>query len=169
MDWDTEFTEYVAIRWAALVRSAVLLGCNVHDAEDLVQRALSRCYVSWPKVRTADNRDAYVYRVLVNAHADSRRRRWWGEQPSPLLPEQADEADEASKVDLADAVERALGRLSEANRSVVVLRYYARLSERETADALNISQGTVKSRLSRALTELSKSDHLADLADGNEG
>jgi DNA-directed RNA polymerase specialized sigma24 family protein len=106
MDWDTEFTEYVAIRWAALVRSAVLLGCNVHDAEDLVQRALSRCYVSWPKVRTADNRDAYVYRVLVNAHADSRRRRWWGEQPSPLLPGQADEADEAANVDLADAVER---------------------------------------------------------------
>jgi RNA polymerase sigma factor (sigma-70 family) len=92
-----------------------------------------------------------------------------GRAAHPLLPEQADEADEASKVDLADAVERALGRLSEANRSVVVLRYYARLSERETADALNISQGTVKSRLSRALTELSKSDHLADLADGNEG
>ncbi|MGH3330251.1 MAG: sigma factor-like helix-turn-helix DNA-binding protein [Nocardioidaceae bacterium] len=52
------------------------------------------------------------------------------------------------------------------NREVVVLRYYAHLSEQETAEALGIAAGTVKSRLSRALTQLAANDHLADLAEG---
>lgn len=166
MGRDEEFTEYVSGRWAALVRSAVLLGCSRHDAEDLVQSALARCYISWAKVREADHRDAYVYRVLVNSHTDSRRRRWWVERPAARVPERVLEADGVSNVDAADAVERALGGLSRTNRSVVVLRFFAHLSELETARALNISQGTVKSRLSRALLQLSRDEHLTDLRDG---
>jgi RNA polymerase sigma-70 factor (sigma-E family) len=169
MGRDEEFSQYVSVRWAALVRSAVLLGCSRPDAEDLVQSALARCYVAWGKVHDADNRDAYVYRVLVNGLRDSRRRRWWAERPSEHLPEHGDDTDENARVDVADVVERALGGLSEAHRSVVVLRYFAHLSERETALALKIAPGTVKSRLSRALTELSKSEHLADTPNGSDG
>ena len=78
---DPDFATYAAARWASLVRSAVFLGCSREDAQDLAQVTLLRCYVSWAKVQRADDRDAYVYRVLLNCLRDSRRRRWWGERP----------------------------------------------------------------------------------------
>ncbi len=75
MDADTDYSEYVRARWPALFRSAVLLGCSLHEAEDLVQAALVNCYGSWDKVTGAADRDACVYRVLMNAHASNHRRR----------------------------------------------------------------------------------------------
>ena len=78
---DEEFARFVDERWPVLVRSAVLLGCTAPEAEDLVQTALVRCYVAWEKVSRAGNRDGYVYRVLVNCHHDSHRRRGGGSGP----------------------------------------------------------------------------------------
>ncbi len=167
MKRDEEFTGYVSGRWATLVRSAVLLGCNPHDAEDVVQAALARCYVSWPKVSSAVNRDAYVYRILVNCQHDRRRRHWRGELATERLPEPTDAADPVTNIDVRDAVERALGNLNQTHRTVLVLRFYAHLSEQETADALGVAVGTVKSRTSRALTQLAASAHLEDLPEGN--
>ena len=63
----------------------------------------------------------------------------------------------------ADAARRALGNLSKPNREVVVLRYFVHLSEQQTARVLDIAPGTVKSRLSRALAQLSLDPHLTDL------
>jgi DNA-directed RNA polymerase specialized sigma24 family protein len=63
------------------------------------------------------------------------------------------------------AVESALGRLSPGQRAVVVLRYWSNLSELEIADALGIAPGTVKSRLSRALSRLAADGDLAELED----
>jgi RNA polymerase sigma-70 factor (sigma-E family) len=168
LDHDQEFSSYVGARWATLVRSAALLGCAPHDAEDLVQSALARCYVSWAKVRAADDRDAYVYRVLVNALHDRHRRRWRAERPTADPPDRADDGRATQEIEVSDAIERALGGLSDMHRAVVVLRYFAHLSEREAAQALDVPVGTVKSRLSRALAELSTSRHLADLNDGIE-
>lgn len=105
MGRNEEFAEHVSARWAPLVRSAILLGASPHEAEDLVQTTLMRCYGSWSTVRGADNGDAYVYRSLVNAFTTSRRRRWWGERPSSAMPEAA--VDETARVDAQDAVERA--------------------------------------------------------------
>jgi DNA-directed RNA polymerase specialized sigma24 family protein len=59
----SDFSAYVAARRTTLVRTAVLLGCPVTDAEDLVQIALGKCLRSWPRVIRADNRDAYVHRM----------------------------------------------------------------------------------------------------------
>jgi RNA polymerase sigma factor (sigma-70 family) len=112
-----------------------------------------RCYASWGKVSQAQSRDAYVYRSLLNTMSTSRRRRWWGERPTLELPEGGN--DGLGSVDDADQVIRALRGLSPANRSAVVLRYYAELSEAEIADALGVAQGTVKSRLARGLAQLS--------------
>ena len=64
MERDEDFSEYVSARWTALTRAAVLLGCTSEQAQDLVQSTLMRCYVSWDKVAQAQERDAYVYRVL---------------------------------------------------------------------------------------------------------
>jgi RNA polymerase sigma-70 factor (sigma-E family) len=165
MDREADFTAYAAARWPTLVRSAVFLGCGVEEAQDLVQTTLLRCFTAWSRVERADNRDAYVYRVLLNCHRDSRRRRWWGERPSDDLHE-APTADTSEQIAVADAVQRALGDLSQVNREVVVLRYYGRLGEQQTAEVLGIPPGTVKSRLSRALAQLAANRHLTDLAEG---
>jgi RNA polymerase sigma-70 factor (sigma-E family) len=166
---DEDFTDYMSSRWSTLVRSAVLLGCSRDDAEDLVQTTLARCYAAWPKVARADNRDAYVYRMLVNALTDSRRRHWWGERPTADLPDPADTADPLADIDVSDAVERALAGLSTEQRAVLVLRFFAHLSEAQTADALGIAAGTVKSRTSRALAALADNEHLTNLTDRPDG
>ncbi|GAA1584601.1 MULTISPECIES: SigE family RNA polymerase sigma factor [Kribbella] len=157
-----EFTEYVTARWPTLVRAAVLLGCTPSEAEDLVQSALERCLLKWNRVRVAEDRDAYVHRVLVNCFRSSRRRRWHGELPSETLPETTG-TDQTATVDDTDAVMRALDRLPGEQRTAVVLRYYAHLSEQQMAAALGVPAGTVKSRLSRAVKALSQDPHLAEL------
>ena len=161
MAQDDDFTAYVGARWSALVRSAVALGYDLDQAQDVVQTALLRCYTSWRKVERADDRDAYVYTVLLNCHRDSRRRFWWGERASDELPDTG-VSDSAEQVVAADAVHRALADLSADHREVVVLRYYAHLSEQQTAAALGVAPGTVKSRLSRAMAQLATNPHLHD-------
>ena len=145
-----DFTTYVAQRRTRLVRTAVLLGCPRADAEDIVQTALLKCYRSWRRVARADRPDAYVHRVLVTTLADARARRWHGELPTENLPEEADDLDPTGGI----AVRRALAALSPEHREVLVLRFYADLSERDTAVALGVAPGTVKSRTSRALAAL---------------
>lgn len=146
-----DFTEYVAARRTRLVRTTVLLGCPPADAEDVVQSALLRCYRAWDKVTRADNPDGYVHRVLVNVLHDARSRRWNGEVPTEQLPDAAEHADTTTGI----AVRRALAGMSREHREVLVLRFYADLSERDTALALGVAPGTVKSRTSRALAALS--------------
>ena len=162
MSGDDDFSEYVAARWPSLVRAAVLLGCRRPDAEDLVQAALERCLLKWGKVREADDRDAYVHRVLINVFLSGRRRRWTGEKPTAVLPERAGH-DQTTGVDDTDAMMRALDRLSSDQRTAVVLRYYAHLSEQQMASVLGVASGTVKSRLSRAMKALAQDPDLAEL------
>jgi RNA polymerase sigma-70 factor (sigma-E family) len=146
-----DFSEYVAARRAQLVRAVVLLGCPVADAEDIVQTALLKCHRSWRRVQGADQPEAYVYRVLVNTFRDARSRRWTGEVPTDELPEDVHEVDQLTGLD----VRRALASMSHDHREVLVLRYFADLTEAESARALGVPVGTVKSRAARALAALS--------------
>lgn len=148
-----DFTTYVAERRARLVRTTVLLGCPRADAEDVVQAALLKCYRSWRRVARADHPDAYVHRVLVTTLADVRARRWNGELPTEALPDHPTNTDAETWAG-GVAVRRALADLSLEHREVLVLRFFADLSERDTAAALGIAAGTVKSRTSRALAAL---------------
>jgi RNA polymerase sigma factor (sigma-70 family) len=102
------------------------------------------------------------HRVLINAFNSSRRRRWIGEKPTAAVPDHAVE-DETVRVDDTDAMLRVLGQLPADQRTAVVLRYYAHLSEQQMAVALDVAIGTVKSRLSRALRALAQSPELAEL------
>ncbi|WP_460850821.1 SigE family RNA polymerase sigma factor [Nocardioides montaniterrae] len=163
---ETAFTAYAETAWPTLVRAAVFLGAGMHEAEDLAQQTLVRCYGAWERVNGADNRDAYVYRMLVNALRDERRTGWWKRRrdlPQGVESASGSTTDASEAIVIADAVHRALDRLTKPNRDVVVLRYFAQLSEAQTASALGIPAGTVKSRLSRALTQLADDDHLADV------
>jgi RNA polymerase sigma-70 factor (sigma-E family) len=162
MAGDSDFSEYVAARWPGLVRSAVLLGCAHAEAEDLVQTALERCLLKWGKVREAEDRDAYVHRVLINTFISARRRRWTGEKPSAVLPDRAS-PDQTTSVDDTDAMMRALDRLSSDQRAAVVLRYYAHLTDQQIASVLGVATGTVKSRLSRGVKALAQDPDLAEL------
>lgn len=160
MGTDEEFTAYVAARRSRLVRTAVLLGCPERDAEDLVHTVLVKCLRSWRRVSRAEHRDAYVNRMLVNGLHDARSRRWTGELPTETLPEAV-----ATETDLAVGlvVRRALAALSSEHRDVLVLRFFADLSERDTAEALRLPVGTVKSRTARALAALAGDDDIAGL------
>jgi RNA polymerase sigma-70 factor (sigma-E family) len=165
-DRDADFTEYATRRWPALLRAGVLLGCSEPDAEDLAQAALVKTWQHWAKVRKTAEPDAYVYRILVNTLATQRRRKWRGEQPTGIFPDDRREDhqdDRSSEVALRGAVTTALRRLPVDQQQVLVLRYVADLSERATAEALGIAVGTVKSRTSRALAALDPS-HFADFA-----
>ncbi len=163
MDADEEYSAYVSARWTTLLRAAILLGCPSHEAEDLVQATLVKCYVAWDKVRNAHDKDAYVYRILVNTHTSNRRRFWGRERPVDDMPVAAAVNDETELSDLTDSVQRALAGLSRQSRAVVVLRYFADLTEQQTAYALGVPSGTVKSRLSRALDHLADDPNLCDL------
>lgn len=146
-----EFSEFVAARRTNLVRSAVLLGCPLPEAEDVVQTALLGCYRSWARVQEANNPEAYVYTALVNTLRDSRGRRWHNEVPTGHLPDHGTETDLSGPL----AVRRALAELSREHREVLVLRFFADLSEREVCAALALPPSTVKSRTARAKQALS--------------
>jgi RNA polymerase sigma-70 factor (sigma-E family) len=150
---DPSFREYVATRSASLLRMAYLLTHNRADAEDLVQAALAKAYQAWDRIEDRGAVDGYVRRAMVNTHISWWRRRRVEEYPTDDIPEQA-VADHAGDSELQDALRRAIERLPRRMRAAVVLRYYEDMSEAEIADVLGVSQGTVKSTVSRAVAKL---------------
>ena len=76
MDRDAEFEAYMAARQPSLLRTAYLLTGDRHTAEDLVQTALAKLYLSWDKVQRRELLDGYVRRILVNEHNSLWRRAW---------------------------------------------------------------------------------------------
>jgi RNA polymerase sigma-70 factor (sigma-E family) len=156
---DAEFAEYMAARQPSLLRTAYLLTGDRHTAEDLVQTALAKLYLSWDKVQRRESLDGYVRRILVNEHNSLWRRAWKRQETtvSQLPDAPATEAPAGRDADLWAFVQT----LPRKQRAVVVLRFYEEMSEAETAAALGVSVGTVKSQTSRALASLrSRSDAL---------
>jgi RNA polymerase sigma-70 factor (sigma-E family) len=156
---DDTFEAYFAERVAGLRRFAYLLTGNWHDAEDVVQAAFVRLFSVWHRVRP-DTADAYVRQVLVNVFLSSKRGQRGRERPVAVVPDRA-VADTGA--DDRVAVGNALGTLTPSQRAVVVLRFWEGLSVAETAAALGVSAGTVKSQLHRAVTamrpQLREEDH----------
>lgn len=156
---EADFDAYVQARYAGLLRAALVLCRDRHSAEDLVQTALMRAHRSWRRVREADDPDAYVHRILINASRSWFRRSW---HAGPLPAAEPSGADAHAHADLRDALVRALGALPAAQREALVLRYLTDLSEAATARALGCSVGTVKSRTSRGLAALRAGGLLTD-------
>jgi RNA polymerase sigma-70 factor (sigma-E family) len=150
---DEQFRTYVLASRGRLVRTATFLASGDRfAAEDLVQTALMRLYVAWPRVR-AETIDAYARKALLNALIDDRRRAFTRhERAHAQLPEIA--VIDPPATDTEAAVFRALAELPPRMRAAVVLRHLCELSVTETAAALNCSEGTVKSQTARGLTQL---------------
>ena len=151
---DAEFTAYLAARQPALLRTAYLLTGDRHQAEDVLQTALAKLYLSWDKVRDRGAIDGYVRRILVNENNSVWRRGWKRrEHATEVLPEGAPHRDVYDE-GTGDALWQVVQTLPRKARAVVVLRYYEQLTEAETAEVLGITVGTVKSQTSRALATL---------------
>lgn len=159
-----DFRCYVTHRSPALLRTAYLLTGNRADAEDLLQTSLAKTYLAWDRIREREALDGYVRRVMVNTQTSFWRRRRIDERPTEELPEVAGR-DATADLDLHDALWRALAGLPRKQRAAVVLRYYEDLSEAESAQALGVSVGAVKSATSRALAKLRSDPVLADRTD----
>ena len=150
---DADFREFVSSRGRALLRSAYLMTGNLADAEDLVQSALAKTYQAWDRIEDRRALDGYVRRAMVNTHISWWRRRRVDEYPTDDIPDQP--ADDTShNSELHDTLQRAIDRLPQRMRAAVVLRYFEDMTEAEVADILGVSQGTVKSTVSRAVAKL---------------
>jgi RNA polymerase sigma-70 factor (sigma-E family) len=150
---DLEFDEYVAVSGPRLKRIAYLLTGDVHSAEDLLQTAYAKVLPRWSRIRAYDEPDAYMRRVMVNTQTSLWRRRAGREVLTADPPEMSGEDTWSRRADAED-LRRALLSLPTKQRAAVVLRHYCDLSEAETAAAMGVSVGTVKSQTSRALTRL---------------
>jgi RNA polymerase sigma-70 factor (ECF subfamily) len=153
---------------------------NHHDAEDLAQEAFLRAFASFQRFRGEASLGTWLYRITVNTYIDRYRARsarggqarsWDDEDDSIAPPRDEHPARDPERVTESAAIQRhidaALARLSPQQRTVFVLRHYQDLKLREIAAVLEVSEGTVKSVLFRAVQRLR--DALAFYRQGTDG
>ncbi|RAW18628.1 RNA polymerase sigma factor [Phytoactinopolyspora halophila] len=152
------FTELVAAELTRLRRFAYGICGEWQRADDVVQAALERLYVAWPRVHDAHDPGAYARTVVARQAIDETRRPWrrW-ERTRDSVPERAARPDAADAV--AGAADRldlaqALRGLSAKQRAIVVLRFVEDRPVGEVAQILRIAPGTVKRQSHDALTRL---------------
>jgi RNA polymerase sigma-70 factor (sigma-E family) len=154
MDAASEFSDFMHGRWAQLVRLGYGLTGDLQLAEDLAQTAFARAYASWGRVRRADDPDAYLRKIVVNANRSRFRKLRVAEVLTASVPDLPGPADHADQRSQRDALVTALMQLPYGQRAVVVLRYWLDLTETQAADVLGCSVGNVKSQAARALAKL---------------
>ena len=149
---EASFTRWAAGRQLALLRTAVLLTGDHHRAEDLVQDALAKMAARWPRLHDG-NPDAYARQILVRDNIS-----WWRRHRREVVAEVPDHlparGDAEAVLERRMALDRALALLSPRQRATIVLRFYEDLTERDAAEALGVSVGTVKSQTHAALRRL---------------
>ncbi|MFE0649007.1 RNA polymerase sigma factor [Streptomyces sp. NPDC059534] len=167
------YAELVRAHTAVALRAAVACGAGA-EAEDVVQQAFFKAYVSLGRFKEGSAFRPWLLRIVANETRNTVRSA--GRQRAvrdreadllgaePLIPESADPAVAAEERERSRRLWEALDGLAEDHRQVVVHRYLLELDETETALALGWPRGTVKSRLSRALKKLGRV-----LGEGREG
>jgi RNA polymerase sigma-70 factor (sigma-E family) len=148
-----DFDAFVAARSGPLFRTATLLtGGDTAAAADAVQNTMLELWRRWTRVRTMDRADGYAYRVLATQVLRGQRGAL-KLVPTETVPEQPID-DIATTAATRSDMWSVVRTLPSVQRAVVVLRFYEDMTEAQTADALDISIGTVKSHTSRALATL---------------
>jgi RNA polymerase sigma-70 factor (sigma-E family) len=158
-DADEAVTALYAAHYRSLVRMAALLLRDADEAEEVVQDAFVAMHDAWRRLRDADRALAYLRQSVVNRARSALRRRAVRErhasaparEPLRHLPSAESEAMRAED---RRAIIDALRTLPERQREAIVLRYYADLSEADTASAMGVSRGAVKSHTSRGMAAL---------------
>lgn len=165
------FADFVATRGPGLVRLARGLLRDPHQAEDVVQDVLAKALIQWSRICTANDVDAYVRRMVVNACTSWFRRAVRREHAhdTSTLPEHAQLSDLAVQVTDRDRVVELLRRLPTKQRAVLVLRHYEGMVDAEIARLLGTSEVTVRSNAHRGLASLRRFVAEDDASDPAKG
>lgn len=150
---DVAYTDFVQSQWASLYRTAFLLTGDHQRAEDVVQTALMKLYLAWPRVVSMSHPAAYARTVVVNQLTSWWRLRSNSERPTPNRTDQVLPAFDEGLVEARTLWTQVLG-LPPRQRAVIVLRYYEDRSEAEIAEILGISAGSVKTHAHHAMATL---------------
>ncbi len=153
------FDAWVSARVGALLRFAYLVTGSQEAAEESVQTALTKACEQWPRVSRMDDRDAYVRRMIINAHVSWWRKFRRREVPVALVRPTRGQGnptrpDHAGGLSDAEAVWQLCATLPPNQRASVVLRFYEDLSYREIAAILQCPEATVRSHVHRALAAM---------------
>ena len=144
--------ELYQAHYQSLVRMAALLVGDLAAAEQVVQDSLVAMHANWRWLKRREKSLAFVRRCVINRSRSALRHQLTGEgDAGPPLPQVPSAACDAGPQLERSPVVAALDRLSRRQREALVLRYYADLSEAETAAAMGISPGAVKSHTARAM------------------
>jgi RNA polymerase sigma-70 factor (sigma-E family) len=152
---DDVVTVMYQAHYAMLVRVAALLVGDVATAEDVVQDAFIAMHRAWWRLRDTSKALPYLRRAVINRSRSVLRHRVVADRHLPLLAPQLPSAEDSALAGIErSSVPAALRALPLRQREVVVLRYYADLSEAQIAAAMGISKGTVKAHAARARDSL---------------
>jgi RNA polymerase sigma-70 factor (sigma-E family) len=152
-DWAT-FAEYVSARTTALHRAAYLMVGDVGLAQDLVQEALVKTYIAWPRLRDSGAAETYTRKAITTTAIGWFRRKRWAAERSSDRPPDTPAPGHADGVADRTWLWQCLQRLPARQRVAIVLRYYEDLTEAQTAEAMGCAVGTVKSQVSAGLAKL---------------
>ena len=144
------FTDFFRAEYETLLRAMYLLTGDRYEAEELAQDAFVKAYERWERVVRMDNPTGYLYRTAVNAHKSALRRI----RNSARRTLTSGMSDPISESDDRDRLRRALVALPANQREAVVLVEWLGLSDVEAGQALRISPGAVRVRISRARASL---------------
>ncbi|WP_093783359.1 SigE family RNA polymerase sigma factor [Actinacidiphila guanduensis] len=150
---EREFREFAEQRQTQLRRGAYLLCGDWHQAQDLTQTTLMKLYAAWGRVSRDGNVDAYARTILTRTFIDQQRRGGWREEPVGEVPDGL-APDSAGTPELRMVMQAALLELPPRYRAVLVLRFWEDWTVEQTAHALRVSTGTVKSQSARGLARL---------------
>jgi len=147
------FSVLMTDRIPKLYRIAGLITGRRDLAEDAVQDALMRAWRDLPRLRDVERFDGWLHRLLVNACHDQGRRQRRRRTETPLGEQEHSgvSMDPTQALAQRDELERAFRRLNTKDRAVIVLRHYIGLSTAKAAAAMGMREGTLKSRLHRAM------------------
>lgn len=153
MAHEDEFAVLVRTHGRALLRLAAATCGDLHRGEDVLQGALERAYVRRRRVMAADRPAAYLTTIVYRACLSDLRRPVWRRERSVASVDDTT-ADVAAAGDEHGDLIDALRGLPPKQRAAVVLRYLEDLSVQDTALALGVSEGTVKSQCHEGIKKL---------------
>jgi RNA polymerase sigma-70 factor (ECF subfamily) len=145
-------------------RVAYQFAGNHHDAEDIAQEVFIKVYRSLDRFRQDAQMTSWLYRIVMNACIDHRRRQRpaavaaFGDEAEQRMlntPEETpDPEDRAYAGELGEVLESEIARLPQGQRMVFIMRHHHGLKLSEIADALGLAEGTVKRQLHAAIHRL---------------